>query len=249
MDNINNVLTSLENLNKTYEIFVPSLNKKAKFKGLTTKQQKDAVKSALDKSLAGLSFSNLANSIISENCTEKLNFLLTDRSYILVVLRSLSLSKTITTDEGTVDISFVETNNISTPKELLTFEITEDNLRVICSIPSLSKDTFVNNETKKKIQPLPENDNLPKEAVGEMFVNELVKYIDKIVINDGNQPVEVVFNDITFAQRVQIAEKLPLTVNSKLVNYINEVKQFERKYFINNNKEVDIDVDPSLFTV
>lgn len=249
MENVSSVLTSLDNLNKVFEIFVPSLNKKVKFKGLTTKQQKEAVKAALDKSLAGLTFSNLANSIIIDNSVEKNNFLLVDRSYILVALRALSLSNALSSEDGSVDISFITDVNIPVPQELKSVEIVDNSTKILCSIPTLTKDTFVNNETKKKIQPLPENDDLPREAVGEMFVNELIKYIDKIIVNDGNQPVEVSFNDISFAQRVQITEKLPLTINSKIVNYINDVKLFEKKYFSNNGKEVSIDIDPSLFTV
>lgn len=249
MDNVKSVLTSLESLNKTHEIFVPSLNKKIQFKGLTTKQQKDAVKAALDKSLAGLTFANLTNSIITENALEKANFILLDRSYILVALRALSLSAQVPTEEGSIDISFITSVNVPVPEGLLTREISDGNIKVICSVPTLSKDTFINNETKKKLQPLPENDDLPKEAVGEMFINELIKYIDKVILNDGNQPVEVVFNDLPFNQRAQITEKLPLSINSLLVQFINDVKLFEKKYFVNNGKEVDIDVDPSLFTV
>jgi hypothetical protein len=249
MENISNVLSSLDNLNKVFDVYVPSINKKIKFKGLTTKQQKEAVKAALDKSLAGLTFSNLANSIIIENCLEKINFLLIDRSYILVTLRALSLSSTITSEEGNLDISFIVNNNIQVPEDIKAIELADSGLKVSCSIPQLIKDTFINNETKKKIQPLPENDDLPKEAVGEMFINELLKYIDKITINDGNQPIDVIFNDIPFSQRVQIAEKLPLTLNSKIVNYINEVKLFEKKYFVSGGKDIDIDIDPTLFTV
>lgn len=249
MDNFTNVLTSLENLNKTYDVFVPSLNKKIKFKGLTTKQQKDAVKTALDKAFAGISFANLTNSIINENTTEKIEFNILDRNYILVVLRALSLSTTLTRETDTIDLTFVINKNTPVLDNLKTRELEDGNLKISVSLPTLTKDTFVNNETKKKLSPLADNDNLPSEAVGEMYVNELVKFIDKIVINDGTQPVEVIFSQLTFPQRVKVVENLPLSANTKLVTYINEVKQFEKKYFTQGDKEVEIDIDPSLFTV
>jgi len=249
MENFNNVLTSLEGLNKTFDIFVPSLNRKIKFKGLTTKQQKEAVKTALDKAFSGISFSNLTNTIINENSTEKVEFNILDRNYILVVLRALSLSSTVISEEGTLDISFVANNNFTIPENLKNRELEDGNLKINVTLPSLAQDSFINQETKKKLSPLADNDNLPSEAVGEMYVNELVKYINKIVINDGTKPVEVEFNQLTFSQRVKLVENLPLSANTKLVNFINEVKQFEKKYFVQNDKEVEIDIDPSLFTV
>ena len=69
MEKLSTALNSLDSLTKSYEIFVPSLNRKVKFKGLNTKQQKDAVKSALEKTSAGLSFSLLLNSILKEQET------------------------------------------------------------------------------------------------------------------------------------------------------------------------------------
>ena len=249
MDNFNSALTSLESLNKSYDIFVPSLNKKIKFKGLTTKQQKDAVKTALDKAFAGISFANLTNSIINENALEKIEFNILDRNYILVALRALSLSPSLTRENDTIDLTFVLNNNTAIPADLKTRELIDSNLKIFVSLPTLTKDTFVNSETKKKLLPVADNDNLPSEAVGEMYINELVKFIEKIEINDGTKPVEVVFSQLTFPQRVKIVENLPLTANTKLVGYINEVKQFEKKYFTQNDKDVEIDLDPSLFTV
>lgn len=249
MDNFASALTSLESLNKTFDIFVPSLNKKIKFKGLTTKQQKDAVKTALDKNITGITFSNLLNKIISENSLEKNNFLLIDRSYIILSLRVQSLSNTLQTEEGVVDLSFVPSNNISLPDSLKKQEITDGNIKLSVSIPTLDKDTFVNNETRKKLAPIPDNDDFAKESIGEIFVNELIKYIDVITINEGPQPVNITLNELTFEQKVQLVEKLPLNINSKLVEYINNVKTFERKYVTDNGKEIELDIDPTLFTV
>ena len=249
MDNFTSALSSLENLTKSFDVFVPSLNKKVKFKGLTTKQQKEAVKTALDKNITGITFSNLLNQVIKENSLEKNNYLLTDRSYIVTTLRVLSLSKNITIDEKTVDLSFVPSQNIPLPNELRTQELAEDNIKLNVSIPSLEKDTFVNNETRKKLAPLPDNDDFAKESIGEVFINELIKYIDSLTIIDGQQPTTIVFNELTFDQKLQIVEKLPLNLNTKLVEFINNTKTFEKKYFTYKGHALDIELDPTLFTV
>lgn len=249
MDNFNSAITSLDSLTKTFDVFVPSLNKKIKFKGLTTKQQKDAVKTALDKNVTGITFSNLLNKIILENSTEKNSFLLIDRSYIILSLRVQSLSHTLQTEEGNVDLSFVPNNNIALPENLKKHEIVEGNIKLNVSIPSLEKDTFVNNETRKKLAPIPDNDDFAKESIGEVFINELIKYIDVVTINEGPQPIVITLNELTFDQKVQLVEKLPLNINSKLVDFINSVKTFERKYVTDNGKEIELDIDPTLFTV
>jgi len=247
MENFNSAIATLDSLAKIYEIFVPSLNKKVKFKGLTTKQQKDAVKCALDKNVAGVVFSNLVNSIITENSLEKNSYLLSDRNYIIACLRVLSLSKTFQTEEGEKDLSFITSFSTPVPEILKSREIVEDDITLKLSIPTLEKDTFVNNETRKKLAPLPDDDNFAKESIGEVFVNELIKYID--VFSVKSPAVTINFNDLTFQQKVQLVEKLPLNLNTKLVDYINETKAFEKKYFVLNDKELDISIDPTLFTV
>ena len=247
MENFNSAIATLDSLAKIYEIFVPSLNKKVKFKGLTTKQQKDAVKCALDKNVAGVVFSNLVNSIITENSLEKNSYLLSDRNYIIACLRVLSLSKTFQTEEGEKDLSFITSFSTPVPEILKSREIVEDDITLKLSIPTLEKDTFVNSETRKKLAPLPDDDNFAKESIGEVFVNELIKYID--VFSVKSPAVTINFNDLTFQQKVQLVEKLPLNLNTKLVDYINETKAFEKKYFVLNDKELDISIDPTLFTV
>jgi len=250
MDNFSSALNSLESLTKAYDIFVPSLNKKVKFKGLTTKQQKDAVKTALDKNITGLTFSNLLNKIISENSLEKNVYLLTDRNYIVTALRVLSLSTKVTVEEEEKDISFVTNFNLPLPEELKKLDISDDNVLISVSIPTLEKDTFVNNETRKKLAPLPDDDNFAKESLGEVYVNELIKYLDKVSVTAGGNVNVIVMNDLTFDQKTQLVEKLPLNINTKLVNYINNVKAFEKKYFTSpSGEELDINIDPTLFTV
>ena len=249
MEKLTSALNTLDSLSKSFEIFVPSLNRKVKFKGLNTKQQKDAVKSALEKATAGVSFLLLLNSILRENIQEPADLLLSDRSYIAVCLRVLSLSSTYKKEDEIINLDFVLNNNISLPAELKTAEIVVDNIKITASIPSLNRDNSINIESKKKLAPLPDNDDLPKEAVGELYINELTKYIDKIDINNNGNVISIIFDELNLAQKIQLVEKLPLTINTKLIEFINSAKLFEKGYFTNNGKEVDINIDPSLFTV
>jgi hypothetical protein len=249
MEKLTNALNTLDSLSKSFEIFVPSLNRKVKFKGLNTKQQKDAVKSALEKATAGVSFSLLLNSILRENIQESADILLSDRSYIAVCLRVLSLSSTYKKEDELINLDFVLNNNLPLPMELRLADLTIDNITITAAIPSLTRDNSINVESKKKLVLLPDNDDMPKEAVGELYINELIKYIDKVDINNNGNVVSIVFDELTLAQKIQLVEKLPLTINTKLIEFINNAKLFEKGYFTTNGKEVDINIDPSLFTV
>ena len=135
------------------------------------------------------------------------------------------------------------------PSALKTAEITDDNIKVKLSIPSLARDTAINIETKKKISPLPDDDNLAKEAVGEIYINELAKYIDVVSITSAGNVIDLEFDKLFLSQKIQVIEKLPLSINNKLIDFINEAKAFEKKYFERDGVSVDIDIDQTLFTV
>lgn len=248
MDNFSDAISSLNNLTVQYDIFVPSVNRKVKFKGLNTKQQKEAVKSALETGFIGVSFSNFLNTIIKDNACENVEFLLTDKNYIITCLRVLSLSKDIKIEDAIIDFSFILSNAAALPEHLKQKEINDNNLKVNLQVPSLTKDTEINRETAKKISQ-DKSESLSKEAVGEMFINELVKYISKISIDNNGKIVELNFKDVTFEQKVQLVEKLPLTLNSKIFDYINEVRNFEKTAFLKDGKQLDLTIDPSFFTV
>ena len=237
MENFNQTLDFLATLNKEYSIFVPSLNRQLKFKGLTTKQQKDIVKSVLDRNAAGITFANLLCDIITESSVEQnINFLLVDRFYIIAVLRSISLSPILKVKDETIDLSFINQVNIPVPQVLRTKIVEDGPLVVHLAIPNFKKEILINNESKKVTQNAEDKDEITKEIIGELYIHELVKYIDKVMFKNGETPVDIDFNDINITQKKQIVEKLPLTTNTAIISYINEVKQFESKYFIKDYK-------------
>lgn len=248
MDNFNDILNSINDLNKIYEIFVPSLNSQVKFTGLTAKQQKEVLQTVLDKDLTGVSFSILISDIIINNLIDKnTNLSSADKNYIITCLRILSLSsKYKDLDDQEIDLTPLLTNNISLPKELTGITLDEGDLQVNVEIPSLIKDKLVNIETKKRI--IASNGTtteITKDALGELYINEIIKFIKTL----KTPKTQVNFDDMTFNQKFQIVEKLPLAITSKIISFINSIKDFDKKLFIINNKEYNIAIDPTLFTL
>jgi hypothetical protein len=248
MDNFNDILNSINDLNKIYEIFVPSLNSKVKFTGLTAKQQKEVLQTVLDKDLTGVSFSILISDIIINNLIDKnTNLSSADKNYIITCLRVLSLSsKYKDLDDQEIDLTPLLTNNISLPKELTSISLDEGDLQVSVEIPSLIKDKLVNIETRKRILASSgATTEITKDALGELYINEIVKFIKTL----KTPKTQVNFDDMTFNQKFQIVEKLPLAITSKIISFINNIKDFDKKLFIINNKEYNIAIDPTLFTL
>jgi len=248
MDNFNDILNSINDLNKIYEIFVPSLNSKVKFTGLTAKQQKEVLQTVLDKDLTGVSFSILISDIIINNLIDKnTNLLSADKNYIITCLRVLSLSsKYKDLDDQEIDLTPLLTNNISLPKELTSISLDEGDLQVSVEIPSLIKDKLVNIETRKRILASSgATTEITKDALGELYINEIVKFIKTL----KTPKTQVNFDDMTFNQKFQIVEKLPLAITSKIISFINNIKDFDKKLFFINNKEYNIAIDPTLFTL
>lgn len=248
MDNFNDVLNSLNELTKTYEIFVPSLGNKVNFSGLTAKQQKEVIQTVLDKDLTGISFSILVSDIILNNLTDKnINLLSVDKNYIIVCLRILSLSsKYKNLNDEEFDLTSILSNNTTIPEELKKITFSDGDLSVAVEVPALLKDKTINIETRKRIlATTTATTEITKEALGELYLNEIIKYIKTL----KTPKTEVNFDDMTFNQKFQIAERLPLSISSKIVNFINSVKDFEKKLIVTSNKDLNITVDPTLFTL
>jgi hypothetical protein len=57
------------------------------------------------------------------------------------------------------------------------------------------------------------------------------------------------FKDITLEQKIQVVERIPLSINTQIIDFINKVRAAERKNFEYNGQQIEVDIDPSLFTV
>jgi len=241
VNNFSDILNSLNEVTKQYEIFIPSLNVKTKFTGFTAKQQKEAIQSALEKENAGIGFSILTTEYIQTNLIEKnLNLLASDKNYILACLRAQSLSKNYRTlGSESFDITPILSNNIAVPNELKSAQLEDNDITVSIEIPTLIKDKSINLESKKII--LSEQANY----LGSLYLNEIIKYIKAI----KTPKATINFDELTFNQKLQVAEKLPIAISSQVVEYINKLKDFDKMLFTVNNKFYNISIDPTLFTL
>jgi hypothetical protein len=243
MDNFNNILNSLNELTKSYSIFVPSLNKEIKINGFTAKQQKEAIQCVMDKDFAGISFAILVSEMLLNNLVEKTPILLSDKNYVLVCLRALSLSTQYKNSNGeSIDLSAIVNNKTPLPDNLKTETFTDNDITITIENPTLQTDIFVNSETKKKLLSINPNQTLSRESLGDLYIDEILKYVKHI----KTPKAEIKSDELTFNQKYQIVEKLPLSATTKIVSFINNIKDFEKSLLL---PEKEINIDPTLFTV
>lgn len=237
------IISKLKDIRDTnlVDVFVPSLGTFSKFKQLSLKQQKDLIKTGLEGALAGIYIDNVINSIVIENSTFDHNYLITDKISIILKLRTNALGHLCKIDDTNVDIKTIVdkclTFDIPTTKKLDFNNLIQVNL----AVPSIDKDIATNNS---QISDLTANKDLRvSDAMGSLYVYEIVKFIDSVKIGDD----ELSFNDIQVKDMVKVVESLPATINNDIVKFIQDFRSKENDYLTIDSKSITIDA--RFFTV
>ena len=86
-----------------------------------------------------------------------------------------------------------------------------------------------------------------REIVGETFINELTKYINKITIGDNNLDLLT----LDFKSRIKVVEKLPSNTINKVLKFIENYRQKTKELtsISINGLQKDLPVDASLFNI
>jgi hypothetical protein len=137
------------------------------------------------------------------------------------------------------DITPILSNNIALPNELKSTQLEDSDITVNIEIPTLIKDKNINLESKKITSSNQVN------YLGSLYLNEIIKYIKTV----KTPKATINFDELTFNQKLQLAEKLPIVISSKVVEHINKLKDFDKTLFTVNNKYYNISIDPTLFTL
>jgi len=245
---------------KNISVFVPSQNRNIEFKPLNIRQQKDIIKSSLDKNIPGISLNTVLNDIITENCVEKnINFLVFDRLNVAFNLRKnifgdkIKLTKVneeTGDDEDTNVFGSLEQHltslNLIANSDIISKNITVDTLKIEVKTPTLSTDNKANKEAQKNLSHLLEKDNGIKDIISELFVYELTKFIDSITVGED----KLNFRELTISQQIKAIETLPANVNKEIMDFVEKVRDYEKQYqvFKVNGKDFNVTIDASFFS-
>lgn len=235
----------LEKLNKLNDenvinIFVPSLNKEVNFKSLNIKQQKDLIKTAMDGAAAGATLNQQLNDIIISNSTEKIDFKIYDRYAIIIALRSATIGDTFNINNNEVSLSKILKQNIKEFKQkkiVNNSDIEYSSIKVILELPTLEKDTKIN-EKFVKFAKMRENSENYSEAIGNLYIYEIVKFIKSIQIDGDSETYD--FDNIGIKDCFTIVESLPVSLNTKIIEYIESIRSIENSFLDTDNGSIEI---------
>lgn len=239
--NLDDIVKTIDRASETfaYEIWVPSLKRNVMFKEINTSQQKRLIKSIIDSPIYNTEFIFTLYKLIEENCVEKLdtgNLTILDKLFIAIAMRSTSINDVLELefkiDEKTVKRGISLMDIIKKCKDTIniqdTITLTDDKqiFTLECSIPTIRTEYGLEQESRKGKSPNM-NANTPeelRETIGNAFIDEIIKYINVLSIKNGDDIVKITFNDINFANRMSLTERLPIKLIEKLVKYIASIK-------------------------
>jgi hypothetical protein len=231
--NVSSFLTKLDKLNdKTIDVFVPSLNKKVPTKPLNLKQQKDLISSILDGIRGTLDFSKTLNKIITDN-TGLTDLKVYDKLPFIVSLRKHALGN----KAGSIELQKVIDNikNISFDiKDTTT--VKKDGVQLVLRVPTLRQESILLTKCDQEID---QDQELAKDGVGKLYIYEIIKYVDSLQIEDSVLEMD----DIRIHERVKIVEKLPLSMYSKISDFIEKVNKYNSDILTVDDVEVNIDAE------
>ena len=117
----------------------------------------------------------------------------------------------------------------------------------MCDLPTIETENKLEKELHKNVKIEVESTDELREIIGETFINELTKYINKVTI--GSKELDLFSLD--FKSRVKVVEQLPTNMINKTLKYIesyrNKIKELTS---VNINGVVkDIPSDASFFNM
>jgi hypothetical protein len=230
---LNDVLGAIKNVQdkNVYPVFIPSLQKTVMFKEMNTGQEKMIVKTIVDSPIYNSEFIFAIKDIINANCAEVIDIealTIIDKTAICLTMRMKSIGDTFTysfkNTDKTVDIKisdYVEKfKEISIPED---DTVGTDDIKIVCGYPTIATEYAMEKEFRKNVQEFEiSSADQARTAIGNVFTNEIVKYIKEIHIKTGDAWMELDMSTYNFKSRVSILEEIGNKATSTVLDYIEK---------------------------
>ncbi len=213
------------------------------------------------------------NTVVVDNCLDSDSSLLKnlsvlDRETIVVQLRAYTKPELEVIDDSNetvvVDLNRVvsDLKGQKLPKSLkggkdVVFDFGDNSIVLTLELPTLYKDTLINNFFKNRVKSKFKKGNKQIEKdldkfLGEIYFIELCKYINALTIKKDGEDTVIRFDSTdTLNQSLQLLEKLPSNIIGGISSFVNEIKEFRDgflTYTDSNNNQTSLDVDANIFT-
>jgi len=219
-DNVSGFLKKLGKINDDkLEVYVPSRKEKIETTPLTLKQQKDLISSALDGMKGALNFNRTLNNIIFKNTGDN-DLKIYDKFPLVISLRKHSLGSKYKQNDVVFDLDVILKKIKTTPFKIKDSTIVElKTLQVELKVPTLAEENSI---LAKGEQDIVIKEESTKEGVGMLYMLEIIKYIDKLIIEEE----EVEFSKIKINDRIKLIEQLPLSMYNDIADYIEKINKY-----------------------
>lgn len=218
-DKVASFLEQVQGLkNNDISVFIPSLQESRVVKELSFKQQKSIISTIADNAAGALKFQRVINDIVVENAgTDELR--VTDKLPIILNLRVSALGDEITVDDkiehltNCVDAAYFRIDYLK--------KVSDQGVTVYLSVPTIKQENALLDICIKEVQK--DNDQLIGSKVNIIYTYEILKYIDSLEIGETTLD----FRSLQNKDKVNIIETLPLSLNKKIVEFIQDIKKKE----------------------
>ena len=243
MENFNDILSQVKGLKKEITFYSPTKDKEYKIYPLSLKQQKDILENSFTSTLSLLFFNNCIFKIIKENFNGNIDDLDTvDRVSI-----SLSLRKKInnTYKEGDTEVNLseiIEKNKL--PVSFNTKEVVCSDFTFKLKKPNLVLDNKINNIILRKYKSDKITEDNINNIVSDLYVYELVKFIDEVHFGENIIKVEENINNT-----LKILNEIDSDNFKEVFDYINVLRDIENNLTKIPNSNDNISLTPDFFIV
>jgi hypothetical protein len=209
-----------------------SCDKNIKLEPLNIKQQKDLIKQTVSGVKSVVRFTKVSNSVVLDSSGEE-DLLVCDKAPILIELRKDSIGSV---HKG-IDLNEI-TQKYKTHKRQFKLEdsIVHKNFTINVFIPTIKYDNTLLSNIENLLK---EGDNNTPDNLDVVYTYEIARFVKSIEV-DG---VVVDFTTTSFKDKSTIFERLPLSINKLIIDFIEQYRKEEKEILTTDKGTVDIDVD------
>ena len=222
---------------ETINVFLPSKGKAIKVKVLNLKQQKEIISSAADGVVGAISFTRILNEILTQSVDDT-ELKLYDKVPLAIALRANALGSNYIDGDRKINLNTIierlNTYNHSIDDERM---VTHNKIEVKLGIPTLAQESAAVKKLEEEIK-RNGSDNHTKN-LGSIYLYEIIKYIKQVSFDD----IVLDYINLKTQEKIDIIEILPLSLNKKIIDYIEEVRAAEREILTVDDIVVEIDID------
>lgn len=238
-NNIAEFLKKVEGIkSETVPVFLPSKKQELNARSLNLKQQKEIIASSADGTVGIIAFTRILNDIILDSTGDN-TLKLYDRAPIVVALRRNALGSTYrVSEQETIDLGKVTENykaHKHTTKDKVSVE--HSGIKVDLAVPTLAEENSIIKRLEEEIKRNGEKNNTKN--LGSIYLFEIIKFVTAVTLDE----IVIDYSSLKIQQKIEIIENLPLALNKKIINFIEELRKVERDLLTVDDVTVEIDVD------